>query len=304
MRSAVSPWGKSGGSEVKYEEKRLNSLDNAAVQQGNKGWWTVHTMSYDWKDKPGLAQFTQPWFDEVDRRFLHAARLNSDAVNPFEELMSLQNLSGRCVLEIGCGMGFHSELLVRAGAQLSAIDLSPTSVMATRKRLELKKLEASVHEMDAERLGFPSNSFDMVWSWGVIHHSSRTGRIVREIERVLRPGGEARIMVYNLEGMSAYITLVRRYLFGFWRGQSLDELLWRSTDGFTARFYTKDGFSDLLATFFDAVNLTVLGQDADVVPLPRVVRQQVLRLVPLLRQHDAVRKRGSFLFAVASKRDG
>jgi len=287
---------------VKYEEKRSEALDPQAVQQGNKSWWTAYTMSYDWKDKSDLSQFTQPWFDEIDQRFLHAARLNSAAANPFEELMALQKLSGRRVLEIGCGMGFHSELLARAGAELSAVDLSPTSVMATRKRLELKKLTASVHQMDAETLAFPSGSFDLVWSWGVIHHSSRTGRILSEIERVLRPGGETRIMVYNLEGMPAYVTLVRRYLLGFWRGQSLDELLWQSTDGFTARFYTKDGLSDLLAIFFDDVELTVLGQDADVVPLPRAMRRQVLKLIPLPRQRELVRRRGGFLFAVARKR--
>jgi hypothetical protein len=135
----------------------------------------------------------------------------------------------------------------------------------------------------------------------VIHHSSRTGRIVREIERVLRPGGSARIMVYNLEGMAAYVTLATSYLLGFWRGRSLDELLWQSTDGFTARFYTKDSFCDLLSTFFDQVEITVLGQDADVVPLPRVLRRPVLKFIPLSRQRAMVRRRGAFLFAVAQK---
>jgi 2-polyprenyl-3-methyl-5-hydroxy-6-metoxy-1,4-benzoquinol methylase len=286
---------------VKYEDKRSKALESRAIQQGNKTWWTTNTMSYDWNDKLSFTQFTQPWFDEIDKRFLYAARLHSDAANPFEELMAIQKLSGRRILEIGCGMGFHSEMLARAGANLSAIDLSPTSVKATRKRLELKQLSADIQEMDAETLAFPSNSFDMVWSWGVIHHSSRTGRIVREIERVLRPGGEARIMVYNLEGMQTYITLATRYLAGFWRGKSLDELLWRSTDGFTARFYTRDGLSDLLASFFDKVDVSVLGQEADVVPLPRIMRRHLLKLIPLARQRDLVRRRGGFLFAVATK---
>src|SRR5262249_8388162 len=139
------------------------------------------------------------------------------------------------------------------------------------------------------------------WSWGVIHHSSRTGRIVREIERILRPGGSARIMVYNLEGMPAYVTLATRYLLGFWWGRSLDELLWRSTDGFTARCYTRDGLADVLATFFDHVEMTVLGQDADVVPLPGGLRRQVLKLIPLSHQRAIVRRRGAFLFAIARK---
>ncbi len=288
------------GNFMKYEDKRVDELDSKTVQDGNKTWWTSHTMSYDWKDKSGLAKFTLPWFADIDHRFLVAARLFSEDSNPFEELMATQNLQGKRVLEIGCGMGFHTEMLVRAGAEVCSIDLSPTSIEATAARLEQKQLRAAVRQMDAERLDFPSESFDMVWSWGVIHHSARTGRIVREIERVLRPGGETRIMVYNLQGMPAYITFAQ-YLFGFWRGKSLDELLWRSTDGFTARFYTKDIFADLLSTFFDKVELTILGQDADVVPLPRIIRREVLKLIPLSRQHAAVRRRGAYLFAVAKK---
>jgi 2-polyprenyl-3-methyl-5-hydroxy-6-metoxy-1,4-benzoquinol methylase len=286
---------------MRYLEKRVNALDIGSVQKGNKNWWTAHTMSYDWNNNSTLAPMTVPWFDDIDRKFLHAARLFSEAVNPFEQLMQIEQLAGKRVLEIGCGMGLHSEMFSRAGAVLSSIDLSPTSVKATKTRFELKNLGGDVREMDAECLAFPAGSFDMVWSWGVIHHSSRTGRIVREIERVLRPGGVARIMVYNLEGMTAYVTLATRYLLGFWRNQSLDEVLWRSTDGFSARFYTKDQFNDLLATFFDNVETRIFGQDVDVVPLPQFLRCQVLKLIPLSRQRELTGRRGEFLFAVATK---
>jgi len=289
---------------MKYSEKRQSVLDGGAVQRGNKSWWTAHTMSYDWTDKSALVPLTLPWFDDIDRRFMHAARLFSADENPFAEAMSLTRLAGKRVLEIGCGMGLHSEMLVRAGANLTAIDLSPTSIEATKTRLDLKKLGADVREMDAEALDLPSAEFDMVWSWGVIHHSSHTGRIVREIARVLRPGGEARLMVYNLEGMPAYITFVTRYLLGFWYGRSLDEALWRSTDGFSARFYTKDEFADLLAIFFDTVETAIFGQDADVVPLPGLLRRHALKLIPLSRQRRLASQRGAFLFATATKAAG
>lgn len=286
---------------MKYSDKRINALDTDSAQSGNRSWWTAHTMSYDWRAESALSRYTLPWFDDIDQRFLQAARLFSDATNPFERLMHVEQLAGRRVLEIGCGMGFHSEMLARVGARLTSIDLSPTSVKATRTRLELKNLSADVQEMDAEVLTLPSNEFDLVWSWGVIHHSSRTGRIVREIERVLRPGGEARIMVYNLEGMPAYITLLTAYLFGFWRGRSLDELLWQSTDGFSARFYTKDGFADLLATFFDNVETCVLGQDVDVLPLPNILRSWALPLIAMSWQRRMASRRGAFLFATGVK---
>lgn len=286
---------------MKYHDKRLDGLDAAAVQQGNQRWWTAHTMSYDWRSPSALERFTPAWYDEIDRRFLRASHLFGTASNPFEELIGTDSLRGRRVLEIGCGMGFHTEMMARAGAHLTSIDLSPTSVHATRTRLAQKQLSADVRQMDAESLEFATGAFDLVWSWGVIHHSSRTGRIVREIDRVVKAGGEARLMVYNLEGTPAYVTLVRRYLFGFWRGRSLDELLWQSTDGFSARFYSRDAFSDLLRTFFDAVDVSVLGQDPDVVPLPAFLRGAILKVIPTARQRTLVRRRGAYLFAIARK---
>ncbi|MBU6297870.1 MAG: class I SAM-dependent methyltransferase [Alphaproteobacteria bacterium] len=276
-------------------------MDRWSVQLGNKTWWTDHMMSYDWKKQSGLAKFTLPWFDDIDRRFLEGAKLFSTADNPFQKLMGVDTLKGKRVLEIGCGMGFHSELMARAGAQLAAIDLSPTSVEATRKRFELKGLQGDIRQMDAEAMEFPDDRFDLVWSWGVIHHSSRTGRIMRGIERVLAPGGEARIMVYNMGGMPAYVTIATRYLLGFWFGKVLDELLWRSTDGFSARFYSADLLQDQLSTFFDEVEITTLGQAADVVPLPRIVRPPILKLIPLKKQREIARARGAYLFAVAKK---
>lgn len=276
-------------------------LEASSRQEGNRRWWTDHTMSYDWKEKSGLEPYSLEWFDDIDRRFLFGSRLFNGTPNPFVELMDLDHLKDRRVLEIGTGMGFHTELLLRAGARLSSVDISPTSVMATTKRLALKGLTGDVREMDAERLAFADGEFDMVWSWGVIHHSARTGRALKEIHRVLKPGGETRLMVYNMEGMQAYISLMRRYMFGFWRGKSLDETLWRDTDGFTARYYTRDGWTDMLSTFFENVEIAFYGQDSDAVPLPRFLRRPVLKLVSVKGQERRARARGSLLFSKARK---
>ncbi|MEY4964918.1 MAG: hypothetical protein RL274_501 [Pseudomonadota bacterium] len=285
---------------MRYDDKRTQDMSTALVQAGNKQWWTAITMSYDdWGKQSPYEKFTPAWFDDIDKRFLHSDRLFSDQPNPFEALMA--GVKGKRVLEIGCGMGFHAELLTRAGADLTTVDLSPTSVMATKKRLELKGLKADVREMDAESLALPDGHFDIVWSWGVILASARTGRIVREIDRVLKPGGEARIMVYNLEGMPAYKEMLTRYMIGFWFGKSLDEILWKSTDGFSARFYTKDMVADLLATFFEQIAVTPFGEEANAVPLPRFLRRPLLKLISPSRQRALARKHASYLYAVARK---
>lgn len=276
-------------------------LDRKDRQSGNQQWWTDNTMSYDWKDSIAAEKYSAAWYDEIDQRFLHGARLFNASANPFAPLMGLESLAGKRVLEIGCGMGMHSEMLVKAGAELTAIDISPTSIESSKRRFANKGLTADFRQMDAEHLDFVADSFDMVWSWGVIHHSAHTGRIVREIHRVVKPGGRAGIMVYATDGMSAYITILRRYVFGFWRGKSLDDYLWHDADGFTARFYTKDGWRDLLSTFFEPVEVQLCGQDADVVPLPRRLRRPFLKLLSAERQRRIAAQWGSMIFASMTK---
>lgn len=272
-------------------------------QAGNQSWWTDNTMSYDWKDRSQHARFSPEWYAEIDERFLHGARLFSDAANPFVALMGLDQIAGKRVLEIGCGMGMHSEMFTKAGAKLTSIDLSPTSVEATTRRLALHGLPADVRQMDAEHLDFADGEFDLVWSWGVIHHSAHTGRVLKQIHRVMKPGAAVKLMVYNLDGMPAYVSMVRKYLWGFWRNPSLDEILWNDSDGYTARFYTRDQWEDLLDIFFADLKTRIFGQDADAVPVPRHVRPALLKMFSVERQRAMAAKRGSMLYTEGRKAD-
>jgi 2-polyprenyl-3-methyl-5-hydroxy-6-metoxy-1,4-benzoquinol methylase len=273
----------------------------ADVQLGNKQWWTTNTMSYDWHGEIQAPRFSQEWFDNIDRRFIEAARLYGTAEQPFDRVIPFDRLAGKDVLEIGCGMGLHTELMARAGANVTAVDLSPTSVEATRRRLELKGLTARVMESDAESLSFADKSFDFIWSWGVIHHSARTGRVVRQIARLCRSSGECRVMVYNRNSSWAFSILVKDHLAGggFLR-RSFEETLYKSSDGFTARFYVREQFEDLFRVFFDDVSSEIMGQESDVVPLPRQLRKLALKLLPDEYQRRAQASRGSFIFLTAS----
>jgi SAM-dependent methyltransferase len=199
-------------------------------------------------------------------------------------------------------MGLHTELMVRAGARVTAFDLSETSVQATSRRLELKGLSATVLRGDAEELPFNAGDFDFVWSWGVIHHSSRTAKIVREIARVLTPAGECRVMVYNRLGASARIAFWRDYILkgGFLR-RSFEETLYRSTDGFSARFYIPEHFDDLFRAFFQEVHSEICGLDSDAVPLPGRLRRVAMMFASEAALKRRQAKRGSFIFLVASR---
>jgi hypothetical protein len=136
----------------------------------------------------------------------------------------------------------------------------------------------------------------------VIHHSSRTGRVVRQIARVLRDDGECRVMVYNRSSAWAFSIFVRDYLMkGGFLKRTFEETLYRSSDGFTARFYVPEQFEDLFRAFFDDVSSDIVGQESDVLPLPRRVRAYGLRLLPESYQRSAQAKRGSFIFLTARR---
>jgi ubiquinone/menaquinone biosynthesis C-methylase UbiE len=105
--------------------------------------------------------------------------------------------TGLKVLEIGCGLGTDGAQFAKAGADYTGIDLTEAAVDLARKRFELFGLGGSFRVSDAESLDFPSDTFDLVYSHGVLHHTPDTARAIREVHRVLKPGGRAVVMLYH-----------------------------------------------------------------------------------------------------------
>jgi ubiquinone/menaquinone biosynthesis C-methylase UbiE len=241
-------------------------------QQVNREWWESNPMTYDWEKTLQIDPGTLKWYDEIDRRFLdsayYAAGQNGQ---PFGRFLKPDFVSGKQVLEIGCGMGTHAEMLLRNGARLTAIDQTALAVESTRRRLELKQLDARVLLQDAEKLTFPDRSFDVVWTWGVIHHSSSTEQCVSEISRVLRPGGRLIMMVYYRPSLVYYLHcgLIRGVLLGQLLRQSLHQIYVNATDGFYARVFSKSELRALLAPQFHSLQITVVGLKAELYPIPR-----------------------------------
>ena len=127
-------------------------------------------------------------------------------IAPFAEF---ERSMGLRVLEIGVGLGADHQRFAEAGAVLSGIDLTPRAIEFTRRRFEALGLTSDLSVGDAERLYFSDATFDLVYSWGVIHHSPDTPAAVAEIWRVLRPGGTAKIMVYHTESLVGLMLWLR-----------------------------------------------------------------------------------------------
>src|ERR1041385_5091187 len=104
------------------------------------------------------------------------------------------NTDGLKVLEIGCGLGTDGAQFAKAGADYTGVDLTQAAVDLAKRRFELDQLPGTFRIADAERLDFPDNTFDLVYSHGVLHHTPNTAVAVREIHRMLRPRGRAVVM--------------------------------------------------------------------------------------------------------------
>ena len=117
---------------------------------------------------------------------------------------------GRDVLEIGVGCGSdHVEWAHARPRSLTGLDLTRRAVETTQRRLSLYRLESTLRVLDAENLPFEDESFDIVYAYGVLHHSPDTQQAVREVHRVLRPGGVARIMIYHTWSLTGLMLWAR-----------------------------------------------------------------------------------------------
>lgn len=141
--------------------------------------------------------------------FLEAERYRYNEYAPWmHDTMEFSKHAGEQVLEIGGGMGTDLCQFARHGACTTDIDLSAGHLALARENFRLRGLDGKFVHHDAERLPFPDNTFDLVYSNGVIHHTPNTATVVEDIYRVLKPGGKTIIMVYAENSLHYWRNLV------------------------------------------------------------------------------------------------
>jgi ubiquinone/menaquinone biosynthesis C-methylase UbiE len=160
------------------------------------------------------------------------------------------------VLEIGVGMGAdHLEWAKSGPKSLRGIDLTGRAAELTRARLAFYGIVSEVQVGDAEALPFVDNSFDLVFSYGVLHHTPETAQAIREVHRVLRPGGMCRVMIYHKHCMVGYVLWARYGLLALRPFRSLNEIYAHhlespGTKAFTVR-EARQMFSDFSSVAVD-----------------------------------------------------
>jgi ubiquinone/menaquinone biosynthesis C-methylase UbiE len=145
---------------------------------------------------------TPEYYAQVERRRYE--------LEPFiHRFAEFESTCGQQVLEIGVGLGTDHMQFARAGADLHGIDLTERGVSLVRRRLALEDLSSDLRVADAERLPYANDTFDVVYSWGVLHHTPDTPRAIAEAVRVTRPEGRICIMVYSRHSWMSYALWLR-----------------------------------------------------------------------------------------------
>ncbi|HKP46104.1 MAG TPA: methyltransferase domain-containing protein [Pyrinomonadaceae bacterium] len=167
-----------------------------------RAFWQAHPCGIKFADaEPGSRRFY-----ELVERHRYETEWHIPAAANFA------NTGGLKVLEIGCGLGTDGAQFAKAGADYTGVDLTDAAIELARRRFEMFGLRGKFKTADAEQLDFADESFDLVYSHGVLHHTPDTAQAVREIHRVLRPRGRAIVMLYhrNSYNYRVNISMLRR----------------------------------------------------------------------------------------------
>jgi ubiquinone/menaquinone biosynthesis C-methylase UbiE len=164
-----------------------------------KDFWQAHVNNEYYTEE---RRASEAYFREIeDRRYSFHYHLR--------DLFSRLRGSHGKLLEIGCGIGVDSIQLAKCGFDVTAVDLTENALAVAREFAAHRAVGIDFRLGNAESLEFPDESFDAVYSFGVLHHTPDIEKSVAEVRRVLKPGGTAYVMLYH---RASLVNLVHRLL--------------------------------------------------------------------------------------------
>ena len=197
--------------------------------------------------------------EERDGYIAHSKKryeLEGFLIYPFAQFEKSKGLK---VLEIGVGLGADHQNFAESGAILSGIDLTERAIKHTSNRFNSLSLKSDLSTGDAENLKFSSESFDIVYSWGVLHHSPNTIKAISEVFRVLKPNGTAKVMIYHKWSLVGYMLWFRYALLHFKPWLSLEEIYSDYLESPGTKAYSIKDAKKIFSNFTDVKITTPLG---------------------------------------------
>jgi len=187
---------------IKDRQFSIMFADRDNLKEQVREFWQTHPCGTKFADAPPGSRR----FYELVEEHRYEKEWHIPTAASFANTKNLQ------VLEIGCGLGTDGAQFAKAGAYYTGVDLTEAAVELSRKRFELFHLPGNFRTADAEQLDFPDNSFDLVYSHGVLHHTPDTAGAVKEVHRVLKPDGKAVVMLYHRDSYNyrVNISILRR----------------------------------------------------------------------------------------------
>jgi ubiquinone/menaquinone biosynthesis C-methylase UbiE len=209
----------------------IQTAPDEALKGEVRDFWNKQSCD---TDRTSLPKFSKEYFDDIeafryyDQPFIH-------------QFAQFSRYRGKKVLEVGYGAATDFIQWARAGARLTGIDLTPEAFEHARHRLEIYGLPQpeDFRVGDAEKLPFESNTFDLGYSFGVLHHTPDTIKAIGEVARVVKPGGEIKIMIYNRRSIYAYNTWVKNALLKGRPFKSVAWALWNHMESAGTKSYTR-----------------------------------------------------------------
>lgn len=188
---------------------------------------------------------SREYFDDVEaRKYFVEPHIPSFA--------QFERWKDKKVLEVGCGIGTDTINFARAGAKVTAIDYSEKSLDIARRRAEVYGLDIDFYKANAEDISrmVPVDNYDLVYSFGVIHHTPRPRRVVSEIRKYMGPQSELKMMVYHRYSWKTFWILMTYGRGAFWKADELIAQYSEAQTGCPITYsYTKKSIEELLEGF-------------------------------------------------------
>ncbi len=207
-------------------------------------FWNNRPCNLKHSDKPiGTIEY----FEEVTAKKYKV----EPHILPFSEFAKYKDKS---VLEIGCGIGTMSISFAQAGAKMTMIDISDKSLELCKKRFETYGLQGTFYQGNCEELStfLPFQQFDLIYSFGVIHHTPHPEQVIDEIKKYLKIGGEFKMMVYSKFSYKLFWIMKESNIWDFSQLNSLIANYSEAQSGCPVTYsYTFDDIKKLLGDRFE-----------------------------------------------------